>query len=63
MVGEAIKGKVNVRTGFCLLKFFTTPQVLEQFIHLSALYFDGLSRGSRRRPSAGITAWSAVVGT
>jgi hypothetical protein len=45
-VGKATRGTVNVHTRFCLLEFFSTPQVLEQFIHLSTLYFDGLSGGS-----------------
>lgn len=61
-VRKAIDDREDVRTRFCLLKLFTTSQVLEQFIHLSALYLNGFSRGSGSGPSAGSTAWTTVVG-
>jgi len=52
----------NVHTRFCLLKLFIASQVLEQFIDLSALYLDGFSGSGGGRPSAGASAWTAIVG-
>jgi hypothetical protein len=48
-------------TRFSLFKLLASAQVLEEFVHLGALYFDGLP-GYRSRQSSGVAAWAVVVG-
>jgi hypothetical protein len=60
-VREVIDDAEDWRTRFRLLELITTSQVLEQFIHLSALYLNSFSGGGWTGPSAGRTTWTAVV--